>query len=335
MSIKDIALKLGVAPSTVSRALNGNSGVGKALREKIKAMALKLNYKPNPFAVGLVKQTPHIIGIIIPDIVTHFYSSIISGIGDTARANGYSVVITTSYEQYELEKHCIDDLNNIRVEGIIACLSQETSDYKHFENVVNQGVPLVFFDRVCLTDRCSSVVADNERSAYQAVQHLIANGYKRIAYIGGNEHLNIVDQRRRGYVRALADNCLPVYSDLMVDNLPMTYKSGRKAVRQLLALRRRPDAILAINDILAFGAMSEIKSRNLQIPTDIGLVGYSDELHATFVEPALTTVTHHTYEIGSVACDLLLRRINDATVKPKSVVIPTFLKIRASTAKRR
>ena len=152
ISLKDLAKELGVSVSTVSRALNDSYEIGPEMRERVKALAEEWNYRPNPFALSLLKNTPRIIGIIVPDIVTHFYSSIISGINDVARKNGYSVIITSSYEQYEQEQHCVEDLVNMRVEGMLACLSQETTDYAHFLSLEDMDIPLVFFDRVCLTN---------------------------------------------------------------------------------------------------------------------------------------------------------------------------------------
>lgn len=332
ISIKDLARELGVSPSTVSRALHDSNEVSLSIRKKVKDLAQKYNYHPNPFAIGLRKDTPHIIGIIIPDIVTHFYSSIISGINDSARANGYSVIITTSYEQIELEKRCVDDLCNIHVEGIIACLSQETFTYEHFDNAIKQGVPIVFFDRVCLSDKCSCVVADNQQSAFVATSHLIESGYKHIACIGGDSRLDIVDSRKKGYEEALHNKGFSLDNELVICN-KMTHKDGRRAVRQLLALEHRPDAILAMNDTLAFAAMKEIREQGFKIPDDIALVGYSDEQHAIYSEPELTTITHHTYEFGTVAFDLLLHHISDSSTQPRTIVVPTFLKIRESTIK--
>jgi len=215
VSLKDLAEELGVSVSTVSRALKDSPEVGEEMRERVKKLAGEWNYRPNPFAISLLKNNPRIIGIIVPDIVTHFYSSIISGISDVARKNHYSVIITSSYEQYELEKQCVEDLMNIRVEGIIACISQETTDYAHFESLIMQRVPLVFFDRVCLHGRCSCVVADNAESGKAATEHFLHHGAKRIGFIGGANHLDIVKQIPRlcivgNYARTATVQTYPV-----------------------------------------------------------------------------------------------------------------------------
>lgn len=308
VSLKDLAAELGVSISTVSRALKDSPEVSSQMRERIQSLARQRHYRPNPFAMSLLKNSPRIIGILVPDLVAHFYASIISGISDLARRHGYSVIITSSYEQYELELQCIDDLLNIRVEGIIACLSQETTDVAHFDALRLQNLPLVFFDRVCLCDAFPSVVADNRKSACEATLHLLSGGSRRIGFLGGSNHLEIVRQRKHGYLEALRQSRLPIEKELVVCG-KMTYEEGREAARRLLSLPQRPDAILAMNDTLAFAAMKEIKQQGLRIPQDVALVGYTDELHSNYVEPSLTAVTHQTYRMGEVACQLLLRQL--------------------------
>ncbi|MGL5272811.1 MAG: LacI family DNA-binding transcriptional regulator [Phocaeicola sp.] len=329
ISLKDLARELNVSVSTVSRALKDSPEISEEVRNRVQALAKQRNYRPNPFAMSLLKNSPRIIGIIVPDIVTHFYSSIISGISDVARANRYAVIITSSYEQFLLEKQCVEDLVNIRVEGIIACLSQETTNYSHFENLVRQHTPVVFFDRVCLLDNCSSVVADNVESSRAATEHFLEHGAKRIAFIGGDNHLDIVKQRKHGYLEALRNARIPIEKELVICH-KMGYDEGREAARKLLTLPVRPDAILAMNDTLAFAAMKEIKSQGLRIPEDIALIGYSDEMHANYVEPSLTTVTHKTYEMGEAACKLLLQQLQ-CEQHPQQIVVPTHLVVRDST----
>lgn len=331
ISLKDLANELGVSVSTVSRALNDSYEISPEMRERVKALAEQWNYRPNPFALSLLKNTPRIIGIIVPDLVTHFYSSIISGINDVARQNGYSVIITSSYEQYEQELHCVEDLVNMRVEGILACLSQETIDYSHFLSLSDMDIPLVFFDRVCMPNAIPSVVADNMESALVATKHLLQTGSKRVAFLGGSDHLEIVRQRKAGYLAALAELGIPVEEELMICE-KMTYCEGREGCSRLLSLLAPPDAILAMNDTLAFAAMKEIKKHGLCIPSDISLIGYTDELHSNYVEPALTAVTHQTYKMGEECCSLLLKQIKKRE-KPRQIVVLTHLSVRESSIK--
>ncbi|WP_321479071.1 LacI family DNA-binding transcriptional regulator [uncultured Bacteroides sp.] len=332
VSLKDLAVELDVSISTVSRALRDSPEISVEVRERVKALARKYNYRPNPFAMSLLKNSPRIIGILVPDLVTHFYASIISGINDVAKQNGYSVIITSSYEQYELEKQCLDDLINIRVEGIIACLSQETTDYTHFEALESQNVPLVFFDRICPGGHFCSVVADNVESAHLATEHLLQTGSTRIGFIGGANHLKIVGERKHGYLEALRQSKIPIEKELVICE-KMSYDEGREATRRLLSLANPPDAILAMNDTLAFAAMKEIKGHQLKIPQDIALVGYTDEMHSNYVDPPLTAVTHQTYKMGAAACKQLLGQIKEQQA-PYQIIIPTHLVIRESSSKK-
>ena len=190
-SLKDLAQILGVSIPTVSRALKNSPEISRELCAKVQKLAKEMNYHPNPFAMSLRKNTPRTIGVIVPDIVTHFFASILSGIEDTAIANGYFVIITTSHESYEHEKRNIENLVNMHVEGVIGCLSQETTDYDHWLSLDDMNMPLVLFDRVCMPERFSTVVADGVHSAQMATQHLLDHGSKRIAFIGGANHLDL------------------------------------------------------------------------------------------------------------------------------------------------
>lgn len=330
-SLKDIAQALGVSVPTVSRALKDSPDISRALCEKAKWMAREMNYRPNPFALSLRKNAPRIIGVVVPDIVTHFFASILNGIENMAVKNGYFVIITTSHESYEHEKRNVENLVNMRVEGIIACLSQETTDYTHFAELKDINMPLIMFDRVCLTDQFSSVVADGEHSAQMATQHLLDNGCKRVAFIGGANHLDIVKRRKHGYLEALRNNKIPIEKELVVCR-KIDYEEGKIAAQTLLALPNPPDAILAMNDTLAFAAIEVIKSHGLRVPNDVALIGYTDEQHANYIEPKLSAVSHQTYEMGETACLLLIDQIRgDKAIR--QVMIPTHLQIRESSIK--
>jgi len=310
-SLKDLAQALGVSIPTVSRALKDSSEISRELCAKAKELAKEMNYRPNPFAMSLRKNAPRIIGVIVPDIVTHFFASILNGIENMAIANGYFVIITTSHESYEHEKRNVENLVNMRVEGIIACLSQETTDYSHFATLKDINMPLILFDRVCLTEQFSSVVADGVQSAQMATQHFLDNGSKRVAFIG--------------------DNRIPIEKELIVCR-KIDYEEGKIATETLLSFPQPPDAILAMNDTLAFAAMEVIKKHGLRIPDDIAIIGYTDEQHANYVEPKLSAVSHQTYKMGETACRLLIEQIKgDKAVK--QVVIPTHLQVRESSIK--
>lgn len=215
VSLKDLAQELGVSISTVSRALNNHPDISPEITQKVKKLAAEMNYTPNPLAMGLLKQATRMIGVIVPDLVTHFYSSIISGIESIAEEKGYYILIASSNESLQKEVKAVDNLLKTRVEGFIVCLSQETRSFDHFERLIQNNIPLVFFDRVCRSTEVSSVVVDNVKAAQKITEHFYQCGSRRIAYIAGPEYLNISKERTAGYLAGLknadwsfAPNCL-------------------------------------------------------------------------------------------------------------------------------
>jgi Transcriptional regulators len=329
ISLKDIAKELGLSISTVSRALNGHPEISEAVVQRVKALAEQWNYSPNPFAMGLLRSNTKILGVIVPDIVTHFYSSIISGIEHVARENGYYILISTSHESVEKEKEVVENLLKTRVEGIIACLSQETITFDHFLKLADYDTPVVFFDRVCLPEKFSTVTANNRQSAYTLTGHLIQNNSQRIAYLGGPAHLSISRERKNGYLGALAKNKLPVDKQLILED-KMSFEAGVEWVNRLLDLPHPPDAFFCMNDMLSFAAIREIKRRGLRIPQDIVIGGFSDEFHSTFIEPSLTAISHPTFEMGCRACELMFDRLRgDKSVR--QVTVDCSLEVRDSS----
>ena len=209
-SLKDLASELGVSIATVSRALRNSPEIGQEMQKKVKELAKRLNYRPNPFAQSLRKEAPRVIGVVVPDLVTHYYSAVLDGIEDEAKEAGYSVICANTHENCEDEVRAIDNFINLHVEGIIASLSQNTTDYSHFEEIAKMGIPLVFFGRTCLTDKFSCVIANGDIAAQEATQHLIDTGSRRIAFIGGPNHLDMVWRRKHGYLEALRENRIPI-----------------------------------------------------------------------------------------------------------------------------
>jgi len=332
VSLKDLAREIGVSISTVSRALNNHPDISPAMTLKIKKLAAEMNYTPNPLAMGLLKQATRMIGVIVPDLVTHFYSSIISGIEQVAEEKGYYILIASSSESLQKEINSVENLLKTRVEGLIVCLSQETKSYGHFDRLISNNIPLVFFDRVCRTDEVPSVVVDNVDAARKITRHFYKNGFRRIAYIAGPDHLNISQERTRGYLSGLKSCGLDFDPELLV-KCNMSSEGATKATARLLGLAKRPDAIFGINDTVAFAAMKEIKRYGLKIPEEVALVGFTDEFHSTVVDPALTSITHPTFEIGQEAARLFFNRIENPDAKPVQVVLNTKLVIRKSSVK--
>ena len=312
-SLKDLAEVLGVSMATVSRALRGSHEVGDEMKAKVQALAKQMNYRPNPFAQSLRREAPRVIGVIVPNLVTHYYASVLDGIEDYASRNGYSVISANSHESHLREEKAIESFISMHVEGIIACLAQDTVDYQHYLQLHEMGIPVVFFARTCLPEKFSQVVANGDEAAQEATSHLIARGARRIAFIGGPNHLDMVKRRKHGYLEALRDQ-------------------ARQATLLLLQSEKRPDAILAFNDIITYAAFDAIKACGLRIPDDVAIIGFTDGDSAAFVTPKLSAIVDQAHEQGSKSCELLLRHIGgDQHIYRE--IIPMILKIRESSEK--
>ncbi len=331
-SLKDLADQLGVSIATVSRALRNSHEVGEEMTRKVQELAKQLNYRPNPFAQSLRKEAPRIIGVIVPNLVTHYFAAVLDGIEDYASRNGYSVISANSHESQETEAKAVDNFLNMHVEGIIACLAQDTVDYGHYEQLIKMGIPLVFFARTCLEDKVSTVVGNGDIAAQQATQHLIDTGSRRIAFIGGPNHLDMVRRRKHGYLEALRENDMPIDRDLVVCN-KIDFDVAREATLQLLDSEKRPDAIIAFNDIVTYAAFDAIKTLGLRIPEDVAIIGFTDGDTAAFVTPKLSAIMDKAHEQGLKTCELLMRNINGDS-KIYREVVPMILKIRESSEKK-
>jgi len=332
ISLKDLANELGVSISTVSRALKNHPDISKELTKKIKELANLKNYTPNPLAMGLLKQQTKMIGVIVPDLVTHFYSSIISGIEEVAKQHGYYIVIASSNESVEKEIESVENFLKSRVEGFIVCVSRETENYNHFEKLLQNEIPLVFFDRICEPLNVPSVIADGVDAAKKIVHHFYENGCKKIAYISGPEHLNISKNRKDGYLLGLKECGLNFEPQLLVE-CNLSAEDATRATQQLLNNTELPDAIFGINDSIVFAAMREIKKQGLKIPDDIALVGFTDEFHSTIVEPTLTSISHPTLKMGREAAKLFFQLIEKGSNFKQQIVLETELVVRESSNK--
>jgi LacI family transcriptional regulator len=331
-SLKDLAQELGVSIATVSRALRSSPEIGQDMQMKVKDLAKRRNYRPNPFAQSLRKEAPRVIGVVVPNLVTHYYAAVLDGIEDEASKAGYSVISANTHEDTDAEIRAIDNFISLHVEGIIACLSQNTTDYSHFEEIANMGIPLVFFGRTCLTDRFSSVTANGDEAAFKATQHLIDTGSRRIAFIGGPNHLDMVKRRKHGYLEALRENRIPIDRNLVACE-KIDYEWALETTTNLLQQAERPDAILAFNDIITFAAFTAIKQQGLRIPEDVALIGFTDDVHAQYVTPRMSAIEDQSHLMGQTACQLLLKTIN-GDLKIYRKIVPQKLVIRDTSARK-
>lgn len=335
-TIKDIARKLGISISTVSRSLRNFPEVNPETRRAVLDMAEKLDYQPNYIATSLVKKKTNTIGIVIPSFVIYYYASAISGIQETAARAGYNVMVCHSNESYATEVFNVQALTASRVDGLIISITKETQNFEHFRQVQRKGIPLVFFNRVAEGIEAPCVVVDDYFGAFQAVEHLILNGSKRIAHITGPESLQLTHNRMNGYIDALKKYELP-YEESLIVHGDFTIGNARECTKRLLSHPAPPDAIFAVNDQSAFGAMFELKAQGLRIPDDVAVVGFTNEPLTELVEPSLTTVAQPVYELGKIAAELFLARsVSDPkTYIPETRVLKTELVVRNSSVKRK
>ncbi len=331
VTIKDIARELGISPSTVSKALKNHPDINKDTKKKISELAKKWNYKPNAIALSLRSSRTKTIGLVIPETVHHFFSSVISGIEDVAYDAGYNVMIFQSNESFNREVIASTALIDARVEGILISLSRETRNYEHLSKVLNNGIPMVMFDRVCDEIKTDKVTVDDFEGAYNAVNHLIRSGCRRIAHLAGPPGLRITDLRRSGYLEALKDNKMEFDRDLIVycDN----FNQAQIRTKQLMNRLQPPDAIFTVNDFTATGVIKSLHEMKIRIPEEVSIIGFSNGLISQVTYPTLSTVDQHGYKMGQVSVQLLLDRlINRQTVQPFiHQVLKTELIIREST----
>ena len=329
ISLKDLARELGVSIATVSRALRNSPEIGTEMQQRVKELARQLNYRPNSFAQSLRKEAPRIIGVVVPNLVTHYYASVLDGIEEEAAEEGYSVISANSHEDVEAETRAIDNFIGMHVEGIVACLAQTTTDYAHFEELSEMGIPLVFFGRTCLAEKFSSVKANGDEAAQLATEHLISTGCRRIAFVGGPNHLDMVRRRKHGYLEALREARIPIDRNLVACG-SIDYKLAMERTKEMLLQPERPDAILAFNDIITFAALTAIRTVGLRVPEDVSLIGFTDDAHVQYVTPRLTAIEDQSKLMGRTACRLLLDNIS-GNHKICHKIVPQKLVIREST----
>lgn len=334
-TIRDIAIKLNVSISTVSRALRGVSDVNPITKKAVVEMAKHLNYEPNRVAQSLRIKRTNTLGVIVPEIALHFFSSAISGMQEEASTYGYSIMICQSLESYETEKQNIHMLASNRVDGLLISMSSETDDYAHIQQLVDKEIPIVLFDRVSESLAVSKVVVDDHDGAFKAVEHLIKTGCNRIAYVGGPTGFYISNQRKKGYLDALKQYNVEPKDDLIIHCHELRDEPAVR-VKKLLDLPpgERPDAFFCFNDPIAVTTMQILKERSIKVPDEISIIGFTNEPVSAFIEPSLTTVSQPSHAMGKKAIELFMEQRNDpGNFTPVTAVMKTELIIRNSTRK--
>ena len=337
ITLKQIARELDVSVSTVSKALRDSEEIGKETRERVQAYAKYYNYRPNSIALSLKIKKSKNIGVIVPEIVHNFFSMVINGIENVANQKGYNVIVCFSNESFDREVINMETLANSAIDGFIVALTKETQqkqDYHHLREVINQGMPLVMFDRVTYDIYCDKVVVDDTYAAYSAVNYFLESGCSRIALLTVPDHISVGKLRNQGYFNALKDAGLPIREELIVviDDI-----ESAEEIRDLFD-REKFDALLCVNEFFAATSLREAHDRGLRIPDDVSIIGFADGFLARNAYPKLTAIDQHGFEMGEKTAEMLIDKVeneedDDSDEYFRTEVIRTNLVLRESTRK--
>lgn len=341
ITLKQIARELDVSISTVSKALKNSAEISDDTKQKVQAFAKLYNYRPNNIALSLKNRKTKTIGIIIPEIVHYFFAKVIRGIELVANKRGYNVIVGLSNESFDKEVINMEMLANGSIDGFILSISKETlaqQDYHHFHETINQGMPIVMFDRVVNEVNCDKVIVDDLKGSKKAVEKLIENGCKNIAIITTKDYVSVGRLRTQGYLEALEERQIEAQSHLIlkiVEELDSEdhLDALEAEVEQLLVENKNIDAIFAVNELYALTAMKVARKLNRRIPEDIEVVGFTDGVLSKHATPGLTTVSQHAQQMGEKSAELLIDKLEDITAEElcQTVVLETTLVEREST----
>ena len=335
VTLKQIAEELGISVTTVSKALKNYDDVSPKTKAAVLNLAQNLNYQPNSFAVNLRTKESKTIGLIIPEIVHHFFSNIVNAIIEQAEEKGYLVIILQSNESEELEKKQIDLLLSKRVDGILMSLSNNTKNLNHLKKVIEHNVPLVLFDKITKLLDCSKVVIDDRCAAFDATEHLIKSGCKKIAHIRGPLNPQGSIDRFLGYKKALEDNNLIFDQSLVFTCEKVSFNEGYEFAKKIHTEHSDVDGIFAITDLVGIGAVAYFNEVGIKIPEQIAIIGFSNWFMASVISPSLSTIDQPGYDMGKEALRLLLKEISLAKIGAKitheTIVLDTKVIKRDST----
>lgn len=330
VTIKDIARELNISVSTVSRALRDTYDVNPETKSKVLKKATELNYKPNLNARGLSQGKTHNIGIILPFITNYYFSTVITGIQKTAYLHGYNIILFVTDDSSEREITILRDLSISSLDGLLISTCCSSSD--HIQDIMVQGVPMVFFDRTSNIEG-SKVMQDDYNGAFEATSHLIAQGYTKIAHIAGPQGQFFTENRLNGYKDALRAHAIPVLEDWIIHS-GFSQEWGEKDTHSLMDRSNPPDSIFAVNDRKAIGAMIALKHRGIAIGKEMGVVGFTNDPDSTIISPTLTTVAEPAFDIGRISCELLLKHLHKPSFAPQEVILPGELIVRESSLRK-
>jgi LacI family transcriptional regulator len=330
-TIKDIAAVLGLTPSAVSKALNDHPRISDKTKIAVKEAAIQLDYQPNYLSSALRKGKSNLVGVIIPRVNSHFFSSVVENIEKVLNLNGYNIIMTQSNELYAKECQEIDTLLKIQVDGIIASMANETTDLEYYQKIKSKGTELVLFDRGEEELNVDYVGIDDYKSSHLVIDHLVSQNCKRIAHIAGFKHIRIYKERIRGYKDALEKSGLAAPENWIIES-NLRLEDGRRIMQQLLDSPERPDAVYVAGDIAALGALQVLLENNIKVPEEMALIGFSDEPFTSLTQPSISTVNQHSDQIGKLAAEAFLERINNPNKKTiNRIILEPELIIRQSS----
>jgi len=331
-TIKILAKELNLSVASVSKALRDSHEISNKTKQKVLALARQMNYVPNPYASSLRKRISKTIAVVLPEVADSFFSQAINGIEAVAQEKGYHVLIYLTHESFAREKAILNEFKSGRVDGILISVSGETSDSKHIKDVAEEGIPLVFFDRICEDVDTARIVTDDFESGYNATSHLIEQGCKKIAFLSISASLSISNNRMMGYKKALKAHKMKVTeADIILCSNDSD--ENYRTIKDLLKKKTRPDGIIASVEKLTAGVYRACKDLKLIIPGDVKLISFTNLQTALILNPPLTTITQPAFEMGKAAASLLFKALDKQSheVKQETVVIPSTLTVRSST----
>lgn len=331
-TLKELSKELGFSISTISRALNDHPDISSDTKARVQEMAKKMHYAPNLFARGFRSQETHILGVIVPNISHLFTSTILKGILEQSELLGYRVIISESNNSETKQVEMLNTMIQFGVDGILMSLGRKTAKIEEVLSVLNR-IPMVLFDKVSSKIPCTQIVINEEEAAYNVVEHLIELGKKRIAIIKETENSYNSEKRYAGYLRALNHHGIPIREKIILSTEDISLVNGKRLTNILLSKKKRPDAIFAITDNAAIGAIKVLHKFKVKIPEEIAVVGFSNSINSTIINPALTTVDQPGDKIGRTAVTYLINEIKNPKDEfvTKTVEIKTSLIIRDSS----
>ena len=333
MTMKDIARELGISVATVSRALKNSPRISEERRRAIQQYAQEHNFYPNVIGEALrhSRKPTKIIGIIVPEFTHYYFSSILTGIEETAMAHGYYIIVALSNEQYEREVRICEKFLRLKVCGVIVSQAKDTQQFDHFQKLIDSGIPIVFYDRICTGVEASRVVVDDYMGAYNAVTHLIDTGCRRIAFYGAPRHLEIAKNRFNGYKDALLKHGMAI--DDSIIGICDNRADAEMITPKLMALDSPPDGYFAVNDDTAIGILYTVKHAGLRVPEDVSICGFTNGQRAIACDPMLTTVEQRGKRVGEEAAEILIDKVEGRIPmdKVERRVVRTRLIIRGTT----